>query len=130
MLKRWAHILISAWLINALICFHPNNFLECDNDGAITSFDERFPYNTAVDIFFNYVNADNDQPEDGTQHRIAHSKRYIGARSFVLNIVPPFVQEFKPVEHIEAIARKHFRAWDNKIFLPPLHHFLFRLSPF
>lgn len=129
MLKRWLHIVLAAWLINALICFHPalSNIGEqsCEAaSGQLVHTD-----NTLIDVFFNHFVS--HKGNSGHSHKKSHAKiRYIVTRSSVLNILllAAVVTAFCNLWRM--IRRPMPDIWENLFLLPFHHHFLFRLSPF
>ncbi|MFD0763283.1 hypothetical protein ACFQZI_00360 [Mucilaginibacter lutimaris] len=126
--KRWFFILITAWLVNTLVCFHPTNFIEGNNSPVSQTSAQVSSDNTLVDIFFNHVASDDhDQHE---HHKINHRRRYINTRTIDFNIQLPAIDLLNYLDLIKAIPNNHIFPWVNRFLLPPLHHFLFRLSPF
>ena len=123
-LKRWSYLLISAWLINALVCFHSANFFE-----SISTFKPQcssfFRENTLVDVVFNYVSSDNNAAKQ--HHKVIHRNRYIGNPTLSINIQLPLTQTFNCSDLAKTISYTYNQFWENKFFLPPLHDFLFRL---
>lgn len=127
-LKRWCYILISAWLINTLVCFHSANFFE-----SIATFKSLnsnfFRENTLVDVLFNYVNADNTD-NSKQHHKVIYRNRYVVNPILSISIQTPVLQTFNCNALTKLISLACTGFWENKFFLPPLHGFLFRLSPF
>ena len=127
-LKRWYYIFVSAWLINALVCFHPAGFFE-----RISAFKSQnahfFRENTLVDVIFNSLSSDRDSNAK-QHHKIIHRNRYVVNPALNINIQLPVIQTFNYAALAKTISFTYNRFWENKIFLPPLHDFLFLLSPF
>ena len=127
-LKRWLYLLISAWLINTLVCFHSANFFESINTFTSQS-SSFFRENTLVDVVFNYVSSNTDN-STRQHHKVIHRNRYVVNPTLSVNIQLPVIQTFTCSDLAKTISFTYNRFWENKFFLPPLHGFLFRLSPF
>jgi hypothetical protein len=126
-LKKWSYILVAAWLINALVCFHTTNFYGSENLIKAQKASNEFSDNTLLDIFFNHVAKQNDHHP---HKRISHRNRFVSPRLLDFNIQLPSFLTFQYLAFTKTIPIDHFVFWENRPFLSPLHHFLFRLSPF
>jgi hypothetical protein len=128
MLKRWAYILLSAWLINAVVCFQPNisgeSHLAASSIGKIATISDA----TLLGVVFNHFIKDKDSHHH--DRRIPVKKRYLTTRSQAFNLQLPCIQVFNYSSAVQTLALVDYAQWEKKVFLPPLHHFLFRLNPF
>jgi len=128
MLKRLLHIALAAWLINTLVCFHP---AIADGHNRATCFGTSVSHvdNSLLEIFCNHVLT--DKPHEG--HRAHHTSpkyRYLVTRNLGFDICGIQLVNFylfSPEKDLPAFVPG---IWENRIFLPKLHGFLFRLSPF
>lgn len=129
MLKKWGYILLSAWLINAVICFHPNDSFGGGIAVAPQTPATLFADNTLLDIVAGHIaNLTADQGHH--RHKFPVKRRYLQNRSQGFNIQLPAAQDFKWLNNVKAIKSTVTFFWENRVFLPPHHNFLFRLSPF
>jgi hypothetical protein len=125
-LKRWSYLLVVAWLINALVCFHPTTFYE---SGRITTSQNQIQIladNTLVDMFFHHIVNQSDH-----HHKpISHRNRFINVRS-VINVfhLPSLIGDERPIT-VRGIVFEPFVIWLKIHFISALHAYLFRLSPF
>lgn len=126
MLKKCLHIFIAAWLINALVCYHPTApFGGVGHPVQYTETDYSAD-NTIVDILVNHAD---DGPDDHP-HRVFSHARYLVSRTIGFNLQLPTLQTFHCLNTAIDVPLAFHRFWESKVFLPPHHHFLFRLSPF
>jgi len=129
MLKRSFHIVLAAWLINALVCFHPV-FSESEfARGGVCQTEAAHVDNTLFEIACRYFIPD----ELNKQHHNHHSApkgRYLVSRILGLGVCDTHASYFSLINFANLIPAFIPKIWENRIFLPPLHHFLFRLSPF
>jgi hypothetical protein len=126
-LKRWSYILAAAWLINALFCFYPTNYFEGDQLIAAQNAGNKFTNNTTAGTFFGHLAKQNDHHP---YKRINHCNRFVNTPSLDFNIPLPSYLTFPHLAAVKTIPTDHFDFWINRLFLSPLYHFLFRLSPF
>lgn len=129
MLKRWVYILVSAWLINAVVCFHPVNSFGSGKSATPKNSATFFADNTLLDIFISHV-GDLTTDHGNHRHKFPVKRRYLQSHSQTFNIQLPTVQEFKWLKNVKAIENTFNFFWKNRVFLPPHYNFLFRLSPF
>ncbi|MGN6397194.1 MAG: hypothetical protein ACTHMI_16615 [Mucilaginibacter sp.] len=129
MLKRSLHIVLAAWLINALVCFHPV-FSEVPNAHASSCETTiSHPDNTLLEIIYNHV-FDAKQQKGHGSHHAAPKYRYVVSRNLGLDVCGEQVPGFSLYTPETVLPPFVHKIWENRIFLPPHHHFLFRLSPF
>lgn len=123
MLKKWSYILISVWLINALVCLHPARTFESAYPGTLQ-------------FSANYYNGKtSNTPPRENNHKATPDHKVYGnkcvftrAADFITQL--PVLQNFHYTTLAQVISFNYSRFWENQSFLPPHHHFLFRLSPF
>jgi hypothetical protein len=128
MLKRLLHIVLAAWLINALICFHPgfsgNTYPKSDLSTAAAAHpDVKLP-----DGFLPNYSSNKTQKE--AHHRSASKNRYFMSRVLTFDIWSgqnAICSLLAPRKTLRVFIHK---MWENKFFLPPHHNYLFRLSLF
>ncbi|WDF56954.1 hypothetical protein [Mucilaginibacter sp. KACC 22063] len=130
MLKRIAYILISVWLINALVCFHPTDAAEIHAEAAKATNGPSFSDNTLLDLLLHHISDDDDYNGSHQHHKIANRNRYVLTRTLGFNLQVPFTHTFQWLNAVQYLHTYYGRFWEKKVFLPPHHNFLFRLSPF
>lgn len=130
MLKKYVNILLSVWLISAIVCFHATNPEEntCDHLQFSTSY--CYTGNTLFDLAYLGFTSDSSHADGKQHHHIKYQKRFLTNRLVDFTIQVPAKQEFIS----ENLPRHLFsfpgKQWLNKVFLPAHHHILFRLTPF
>ncbi|WP_345105333.1 hypothetical protein [Mucilaginibacter panaciglaebae] len=129
MLKRCLQIILAAWLINALICFHPvfsGRVHPASNSSAIASAS---PDNTLLYIFLHHYSSDKAQ-KSPIHHASVPKYRYLISRTLNFDIWTghnTICSLFNSGKTLPVFVRK---IWENKLFSPPHYNYLFRLSPF
>jgi hypothetical protein len=132
-MKKWIHIILSVWLINAVT--YSNASSPADLFGSIhtdaSSNDEScFHTNTWLD----YITAaitDADDAAPGKAHSIKYQRRYVRRSCSNDNVFVPtpdlrlYFQQFK-----YAIASAVSNYTIGVALRPAYYNFLFRLSPF
>jgi len=129
MLKRWSHILLVGWLINALICFHPAFGEDSRMMPQRLTSSVAHPDNTLLDVLLNHF-LGHKKHKKGEHGKLATKSRYVSMRANFLSVVIPQTTIFNLVGQVRLLFCEQLKFWETKVFLPPLHHFLFRLSPF
>lgn len=129
MLKRWSHILLVGWLINALICFHPAFGEDARVLPQHLTQASHHNDNTLLDIIVHHFVGQKSHKKS-THGKISTRSRYMSTRAISLNFVVPQTIIFDLVGQLQLLFCDQLKFWETKVFLPPLHHFLFRLSPF
>lgn len=119
------------WLINALVCFHPvladDGCVHPQCNGTELSHSD----NTLFDVFCNHFPAQKKHT-DQTHHKSTAKARYAISRTGGLHLLSlaPLTILFTPHNPMKVLNFSAFNYWVNRVFLPPHHNFLFRLSPF
>lgn len=130
MLKRCLHVLLVGWLINVLICFHPAFGAESRIPPRHSASSAHHSDNTFLDILLHHLVSYSSSHKKGLHGRISTRSRYTSAQAVSLSVVLPQTIIFNLVGQAQQLFCEQLKFWETKVFLPPLHHFLFRLSPF
>lgn len=130
MLKKYVNILLSVWLISAIVCFHATNPEDNTCDHFQFSSNSCYAGNTLFDLV--YLSLDNPSGHQGGQHRhpIKYQKRFLTNRAVDFTIQVPSKQDFFSDNLPSNLISFPGKQWLNKVFLPAHHHILFRLTPF
>lgn len=130
MLKKYINILLSVWLIGAIVCFHATNPRENTCDHFQSPDEYYYTGNTVFDLVYQGLDNASAHQDGKHHHRIKYQKRFLISRVIDFTIQLPVKQEFFTdvlPSHLFSFPGKQ---WLNKVFLPAHHHFLFRLTPF
>lgn len=131
MLKKWLHIFLSFWLINAVTYFHASSPADFVNSHPSTpAADECVKINTWSDcIIQSCLNDDDDVA--GKAHKIKFQRRYIRARSSNDNIFHCVADLHIFYQHFKSTAVSKVNHYSIGVaLLPSYYNFLFRLCPF
>lgn len=129
MLKKHLNILLSVWLISAIVCFHATNPENNTCEHFQFSNNSCYAGNTLFDLAYQCLSS--DAHHDGKHHHhIKYQKRFLTSRTVDFTIQVPATQEFTANILPQNLFSFPGKQWLNKVFLPVHHHFLFRLTPF
>ncbi|MBB5395692.1 hypothetical protein [Mucilaginibacter sp. AK015] len=124
--RKWFYIFIAAWFINALVCFNAT-------DGFIDACCKTAPQNSGETLFdVSPLKLSDHAVKDNVEHedrKGSYRNRYLNPRLLDYDIQPLSSQTFGRLAFLNRSALI-ISAYGEKLFTPPLHHFLFRLSPF
>lgn len=130
MLKKSINILLSVWLIGAIVCFHATNPGENICNHFQSSNEYRYTGNTVFDLVYQGLDNASTHQDGKHHHHIKYQKRFLTSRVIDFIIQVPYRQDFVSdilPQHIFSFPGKQ---WLSKVFLPVHHHILFRLTPF
>ncbi|WP_342645380.1 hypothetical protein [Mucilaginibacter sp. CSA2-8R] len=128
-LKRLIYILLSAWLINALVCFQGSNVFENGHQQILHKTALRHIPNTLLRMLRNYGREVED--DDSTTEKISYNLRYLGCNRLVVKAYWAIIQciystilfdEKHPGKTVFCTIAAHWLP------SPDLH--IFRLTPF
>lgn len=130
MLKKYINILLSVWLISAVVCFHATN--PENNTCEHFQFSDSICYagNTLFDLAYLGLSNDDSHHAGKHHHHIKYQKRFLTNRSIDFTIQLPAQDDFITCNLPQHLFSFQGKQWLNKVFLPAHHHFLFRLTPF
>ncbi|GAB2980822.1 hypothetical protein GCM10027049_15490 [Mucilaginibacter puniceus] len=130
-LKKCIYLILSVWLVNAVVCFHADTASaplpdhvqypgeSCDEGDTVLGY--------ATQIF----DTDDHSNSDKNSHPIKRAPRKILPRRIAeLNAQLPFILDFLKGNVGIDIAQTFGTRWFNKAFLPGYYNFLFRYKPF
>jgi hypothetical protein len=129
-LKKLMYILLSVWLINALVCFQGNNVFE---NGTQQFFNKaalhRIP-NTLVRVLRN-SGREVEKDDDGTTEKILHNLRYLSRHRQIVNVYWAAVQRNHTAKAIAAKLFGKTKLYTKTLYwLPSPDVSIFRLTPF
>jgi|GEM_PF-3653450 len=137
MLKRWPNIFLAAWLINALLCFHPV-FARSAARQAIDCFGRGYYGNEKATAFVNvcYHHRIQEKPDKSGQGQHKHHRKLPGKYHYLLSRTGG--PDMLNMQHMQALlpdwpylAKSTLPVYrECKFMLPPHYHYLFLLSPF
>ena len=130
MLKKYLNILLSVWLINAIVCFHATSPVENICDQFQLSNEYCYSGNTIFDLVYLGLNNASSHQDSKHHYHIKDQKRFLTSRVVDFTIQVPAKQEFISNDLPRHLFSFPGKQWLNKVFLPVHHHFLFRLTPF
>lgn len=132
MCKKWIHIFLTVWLINAVTYFHASTNAELfiPTHDASTDGDACLKINSWTDCLLQSLfDDDGDFPQEA--HKIKFQRRYVRGRNFNGNIflpTPNFFYYYKQFKNAVTCKVNHYCI--GVALLPAYYSFLFRLSPF
>jgi hypothetical protein len=128
-LKRCLYIFLSVWLINAIVCFHGNDFSAPVPDHLQYPGETCQEGDTVLDFVAQILSS--DQSADHNNHQNKKYPRKILVRRLVsLDVYLPELQSFVKNNLAVDLHRSFGKNWFNKAFLPGYYNFLFRFKPF
>ncbi|PAW94383.1 hypothetical protein CKK33_13130 [Mucilaginibacter sp. MD40] len=129
MLKKWSTYLLCAWLINALVCYHPTNPFENHRFNSHCDIGTCFSDDTLLSFLVNFPGKckKNDQQE---QHKINTRNRYTvnNQVSFIANL--PVAEVFTCSDFAKHLRISSHSFFEHRTFSLAQYEHLFRLSPF
>ncbi|TWR25514.1 hypothetical protein FPZ42_13025 [Mucilaginibacter achroorhodeus] len=128
MLKKWTTYLLCAWLINALVCFHPTNPFENHDFGDECSISECFNDDTLLAFLISYPGK--CKKEDQEQHKINVRSRYTSGNEFHFIANLPVAEVFACANFVQHIRINNLSFFLHRTFSLAQYQHLFRLSPF
>lgn len=129
-LKKLIYILLSAWLINALVCYQGSDVLENGSQQIFNKAALHHIPNTLVRLLRN-SGREVENDDDETTEKISYNLRYLGRSRQIVNVHWATVRHIYNTELIAAklqgktIFRTVIFKWAPS---PDLH--IFRLTPF
>ncbi len=131
MLKRWTHIILSAWLINSVIWFQVPVSLVGLNEACTDTSEECLLEMSSLLSTAVHFYEDLTQDEGSHSHKIKYHSHFLFSRISTAAILVPTQQLFSFYNNIPTTI-KLYRGKYHTVsrFLPGYYNFLFRLSPF
>lgn len=130
MLKKYVNILLSVWLIGAIVCFHATNPEDYTIEHFQFTSSNCYAGNTLFDLLYLEFNNSSSHQDGKHHHHIKFQKKFLGSRAVDFTIQVPAQQEFIADNLPRHLFSFPGKQWLSKVFLPAHHHFLFRLTPF
>ncbi|QJD95758.1 hypothetical protein HH214_07685 [Mucilaginibacter robiniae] len=131
MWKKWLHIVLSLWLINAITYFHASNpFDHTDETNGSDAVSSCLAINTWADCILQFV-ANDDGVSAQKTHKIKFQRRYIHTRVNSVSVflaIPILYLLFAFIKRPVKKQPNHYSI--GVALLPAYYNFLFRLSPF
>ncbi|MFD0793784.1 hypothetical protein ACFQZX_09150 [Mucilaginibacter litoreus] len=129
MLKKWTNIILCAWLINALVCFHPTNPFENHRIDGHCNIGNCFSDNTLLSFLINYPGKCK-KSDIQAQHKISARNRYTtnSQLNFITNL--PVCETFSFTNLIQHLRASSHSFLEYRTFALAQYQNLFRLSPF
>ncbi len=129
-LKKLLYILLSFWLINALVCFQGSNVLENGNQQFYHQTTQRHVPNTLIRILRNSGREVENDDNNATE-KISHNLRYFGRSSQLIDVYWASLQRtFNGINIATKLSGKTIFQSVNPQWLPSPEVALFRLTPF
>jgi hypothetical protein len=132
-MKKWIHIILSVWLINAVTYFHsssPADLFSIIHTDSTTDDESCFHANTWVD----YITAaitDADDAAPSKAHSIKYQRRYVRRSCSNDTVFVPAPDLLLYFQHIKYAVVNTVSNYTIGVALRPAYYnFLFRLSPF
>jgi hypothetical protein len=129
-LKKLLYILLSVWLINALVCFQGSNVFDNGNRQIYHQATPRHIPNTLIRALRNSGREVEDN-DDNTTEKISHNLRYFGRSSQIIDVYWTSIQRTNNASNVagKLSVQTFFRSVNSR-WLPSPEVPIFRLTPF
>ncbi len=123
-------MLLSFWLINALVCFQGNNVFDNSSQQYCHKATPRHVPNTLIRILRNSgKEVEND--DDNATEKTGHNLRYFGRSTQFVDVYWATIQRtFNAINIFAKLSCKTVIRSANPHWLPSPEVFIFRLTPF
>ena len=130
-LKRCLYIILSVWLINAVVCFHANDTSSLLPDHLQYPGESCQEGDTVLDYVAQLFSKHDNNADDSANHQTKRYSRKLLVRRLVnINVQLPELQSFIKNNFALDLHCTFGKSWFNKAFLPGYYNFLFRFKPF
>lgn len=128
MLKKWFHILLSAWLINSVVWYQTPATIELNSCGSDISRECLIEISSLLGTAVHILSHDHDDTTHS--HKIKYRSHYVANRLSTAAILVPAQLSFL-FKNIPTLIKIPVGKYNiRSCFLPAYYNFLFRLSPF